>query len=372
MNFIKHNIPMAPQTDTGASTGPSEEAIIATINRLASKENESMSDAVNLMVQAKADWEGGPFKVYFAMEANYSEEELAEFPEPGREGGNNPDVFYEHKKNAKGEMVKRKTSFYTKFADATKEGREVNQALNYVLLCLNENADKSNVPDEYKALGEVELKVLESKLTGRRSTIRTAYKSAMRLRYQLQAVNTFEGVTVFPIFTDENENAVMEGSKCIQIAEYTDPSKPPKRWRSISKGSLNKMNANKARELVAQGAKPFDALLKTLERVKDDNKDAKNKDKNKPQSINTSETFEARMMDIYQYIDTIDTDRVNGPGMAKELEKRLLKAGSDDFLEAIGRTYHFLDRFMRQDRFQTRYQTILDSEEDGSGTDKAA
>lgn len=356
----------APAVVLGASFTSIEEKI----KRLAEKEGSDISEAVLNMMQAKEDWEGGPFKVYFAMEKTYTEEELSEFPEPGLEGGNNPDVYYTYKKNAKGEQVKRKTSFYAQFADATKEGKALLEQKKLLELAGQEGSDKTNIPQEIKELSDLQRSTLLAKVEGRRATIRKAYKSAMDLRYQFQKVNIFPNVQVLPQYADENENSVVESQRCIIMSEHMmkdgdiDPAKAPIRWKALTKGSFMRLNANVARELVAGGMKAYDALEKTLTKEKGEGEDAKNKDKNKPQNIATVETFEARMTDIHEYVARIEHDKTNGPAMLKALEKRMNGPGSDEIVESMGYLFHFLERFFKQDKYAVRYETLINQADD--------
>src|SRR5882724_6580069 len=160
--------------------------------------------AIDLVVVGGADakdlFKLTPNKLMAAIKANLSEEEIEALPFPGsrwNDGGvanNNCDVF-QWKDPTKGPDTKpRDVSFYVVWSDGTPEGVNVCQEIDWCKRIGKENMKTEDIPSAWQEkysnpqLVEERLDYLE----GRRGTIRTAYKDAVRLIWQMDLVNELE------------------------------------------------------------------------------------------------------------------------------------------------------------------------------------
>src|ERR1700761_2267462 len=137
------------ETDTDTSLPNLDgEALAAKAQALGQQAGDSLTSVVNTLCDAKEEWQGGPFKVLFALQAAYGEE-LDSFPVPDSEDGNNPDYFKVSKTNAKGKTSLVETSFYRQFADATAAGQDILARLEAVARMGDDKAVKSDIAETY-------------------------------------------------------------------------------------------------------------------------------------------------------------------------------------------------------------------------------
>lgn len=285
---------------------------------LASKEGEACSSAINTVMKAKEDWQGGPFAVLNALQRDFSADDLARFPRPDSDTGNNPDHFQVTVVENDKKRVKR-TTFYAQFADATKEGREILVALDYLKAMKQDNADRSKVPADIKALNPEERKSLEAKLTGRRNTIRQSYKKAMALAYQFEDVNNLGLVEAAP-FYKRGTTEVVDSVKCIIVRDRHQAAL----YELYSIGSFLKINVDKA----AEKGGTLEALQETL--VRQANSGQGQTSEEQP-PIKTVDTLFERLLPVHAFLDEVWSDR-KGVKMG-ELVKKL---NSKDALFEIG------------------------------------
>lgn len=323
---------------------------------LASRESEGMSSAIETVMKAKEDWQGGPLKVLLAMSATYGED-METFPVPDSEGGNNPDKFSLETTDSNGKTVQKKTSFYIQFADATKEGRAVLQELEYVSRSMktDPNVNKSDIPAHILDMSPDKLAARQKFLTDRRGNMRSSYKKAMQLYFQFQSVNELAGISARPLWEDDEGGEVMRtGSPILVIT--TNASRMTQDWRHLSISNFLKLNPKKAEE----GGGTFKALLDTLTRAPKEGQGGVAASAQLP-VVKTVDTFDNYLSSLAHYVDEVTSD-------PKQVElsaiyKKLNGAGSDDFLVSIFELYHFLAGIVRKDKLAVRYQSLIQGDD---------
>lgn len=288
----------------------------------ASQEGDEMSAAIELVANAKEDWQGGPIKVLFAMNATYGDE-ISQFPKPDLETGNNPDKFKVAMTNDAGVTAMRATSFYMLFADATKEGKAIVDELAYLKRIANVNDKCDTVPAELvEAYRDNEDKRASriNYLTGRRSTIRASYKKAMSLYFQMDAVASLPHVGCdFDWITDdkgEDTQEVENTTKPIIVWERPADGKPIKKKMFFSIGSFLKLDAKEASE---KGG-TLKELIKTVAR------DTNTRAAEFP-TIKTADSFVKGFVELFRAMDEFQSDADQ-----KELGKlmKVLNVKNDD------------------------------------------
>jgi len=269
---------------------------------LAKKESDGMAKAMSAVMQAKEDWQGGPIKVLFALKDAYGEE-LASFPQPDDDTSNNPDKFKVEVVDTSGKSSMRPTTFYTVFADNTREGAAIVQELEWLKRASNSEAVKTGIPKEIMELAENPQARLsrENFLSGRRTTIRNSYKKAMALGFQFEAVNGVSGVVADFVYVPDKE-----GNDTAEIANTTKPiivyvpstdGKPAKKYELFSIGAFLKLNAKKA---IEKGG-GFANLKSTVTRATGGA--TGNGQANEVPPIKTVETFLGRFVEVYRFMD---------------------------------------------------------------------
>lgn len=311
---------------------------------LALRESDEMGEAIEAVAKAKEDWQGGPITVLFALKEAYGDD-IDTFPEPDLETGNNPDKFKLAVTDSDGKTTMRPTSFYMLFADATKEGKAVVEELAFIKRASNLEATKDGIPEAILNMTADERVTRTNYLTGRRSTIKTSYKKAMALYFQLNAVANLPTVGCdFVYVSDANGDdtdviaATTKPIICWQIPgnDAQGNPRPIKDREFFSIGSFLKLDAKKA----AENGGNFKALKATVARATGGatgNKDAAVK------PVKTYETFVASFVELYRAMDEFQSDADQ-----KELGKlmKLLNSkqtGTDELKVAIIEFRNYMD-----------------------------
>lgn len=337
------------EADQGGFDG---EAAVARAKELAGKENKEMSAAITRVMEAKEDWQGGPIKVLFAMKEAY-EDALDDFPEPDSDTGNNRDKFKIPVRRGDKETTA-PTTFYTQFADATKEGKEIVETLGYLKRLANVEARKDDIPQELLNLTDTQRIAMESKLAGRRATIRGSYKKAMQLYFQMQAVESLKHVNVdFVYQTEDGEptNEVENTREPIIVWEKPADGKPITKSRYVSIGSFLKFDAKKASE---KGG-----TLKALEDTVSRSTGGKAGDKGKETDggqIKSVDTFVGRFVETFRFMDEMQMAKDN-----KDIGKlyQIINAkGSDELAVAIVEMRNYLDDICKDAKLDVRYTKL--------------
>jgi len=352
---VSHEAPNDQGTEqaTVVNTESEGETQKARAIAFASQESDEMSAAIELVANAKEDWQGGPIKVLFALNATYGDE-IAQFPKPDLDTGNNPDKFKVAMTNDAGVTAMRATSFYMLFADATKEGKAIVDELAYLKRIANVNDKCENVPtalvDAYR--DDEDKRVSRTNyLNGRRSTIKASYKKAMALYYQMDAVASLAHVGCdFDWVTDNEGNdteQVENTTKPIIVWEQPAEGKPIKKKLFFSIGAFLKLDPKEASE---KGG-TLKELIKTVAR------DTNTKAAEIP-TIKTAETYVKALVECFRAIDEFNSDP-DQKEMGKLMKVLNVKGnGADELKVAIVEYRNYLDDICDEMKLGTWYADL--------------
>lgn len=330
------------------------EALKSKAVALAAKESEGMSTAIETVMKAKEDWQGGPISVLAAMEEAYGEE-LEQFPEPDSETGNNPDKFKLPVTGVNGKTTMRQTSFYVQFADATKEGKAIVDELEFLRRAGNVEAIKEGIPADILALNPRQREVRENFLTGRRGTIRASYKKAMQLGHQMKAVNSLPNIVADFVWMQDDKGEDMQTVEATTkpIIVYVQPAegKPVSKFEYFSIGAFIKLDARVA----AEKGGTFEALKATVARQTGGAAGDKGKATDAG-PIKTIDTFIGRFVEVYRYMDEMQMDKTQ-----KEIGqflKLLNSKGSDELVVTVVEFRNYLDDICKDAKLEARYTKL--------------
>lgn len=315
---------------------------------LASRESEEMSSAITVVMKAKEDWQGGPVRVLLAMQETYGEE-LASFPEPDSEGGNNPDKFKIAVTGNDGKTTMKQTSFYAEFADATKEGKAICDELAFIKRANNPEMAQDGIPQAIKDMNPQERVTRENFLKGRRATIRASYKKAMALGFQLVAVNGLPGMVAEIVMTDSGE--VENTTKPILVYEEVVKG-PVKKWEHFSIGSFCKLDVGKAKE---KGGN-LTALKGTVARNTNGGATGNNGKATDVPAIATVETFVERFVDVFRFMDQMQLDKSQKD--IGKLYKVLKEKDNDELIVAFVEFEQYLGDIDKELGLSKKYTAI--------------
>lgn len=365
----------APAQETGTEIVNSEydttgDAFAAKAIALAAKEDDGMSEAVGAVMKAKEDWQGGPIKILFAMTKAYGEE-LAQFPVPDDEGSNNPDKLKITVTNPDGKTTQKNTTFYAQFSDATREGKAIVQEIEWIKRAGNADMNKAGIPDAILELNPIQRDNRLNFLAGRRATIRGAYKKAMALGFQMQAVNGVQNVTADFIYVTDNDGndttEVVNTTKPIIVFTPPAAGKPVTKFETFSIGAFLKLNAGKAFEK-GGGLK---ALKDTVTRNTDGGATGNNGKATEVPPIKTVDTFLHRFVEVYRYANEMQYAKDQRDYAA--LVKLLKHKDSDELAVAMVEMEMFLSDCNKELGLSKRYNDLQKKgSELPSGTKQAA
>jgi hypothetical protein len=234
------------------------DALAAHAKALGAKAGRASSEAISIVMKAKEDWQGGPFRVLFGLQMDYEPEELDTFAVPDTDTGNNPDVFKIHKENARTNKVSLvESNFYVNFADGTPDGQNILERIEWTERAGDPKAIKDDIPEDILKMNPHERETHLNFLKGRRNTIRQSYKKAMALYFKQKEVETYPGVSCEPIWEPGKGPADVKEGETPTVANTTKPiavwvtpeeGKPVTKWEALSIGAFMKLNPRKAQE----------------------------------------------------------------------------------------------------------------------------
>lgn len=251
MTFFK-KATAAPETETGAEAPEAHnfdgDKLAQRAHDFGAKVGDASEEAIGVVMKAKEDWQGGPFRVLLGLQNDFSEEELNEFAVPDEEEGNNPDIF-KVSRQVKGKTKLVDSNFYVNFADGTPSGEHILEQIEFVERAGNPNMVKDDIPQEILDLTPHERETKINFLKGRRNTIRQSYKKAMALYFQFKEVNAYPGIQAEPIWVKDKEGEEVENTtKPIAVWLIPDEGKPIAKWEALSIGAFMKLRPRRAKE----------------------------------------------------------------------------------------------------------------------------
>jgi len=335
------------------------DALAEQARALGAKAGEATDTAINLVMKAKEDWQGGPFKVLFGLKIDFEDEVLSSFAVPDTDVGNNPDEFKVHKEDGKGKHKLVASSFYVQFGDATPGGQKVLERIEWTERAGDTNMVKDDIPSDIMDMSPTERETHLNFLKGRRATIRASYKKAMKLYFKGQEVNAYPGVKCEPFWvkgkspaevnSDKGELPEVENTtKPIQVWLIPDAGRPIGKWEALSIGAFLKLNVKKAME---KGG-TFAALIESGATKKKPGIKAKDSDKDKL-AIKTVETGVNVLAELHRWFTEI--------GEAKDKAElgKLYKLGNtkdnDEFVTAVFELNDYLKHLIDETGIGAKY-----------------
>lgn len=340
---VGHNTAVPKLTDSQMK------AIAATMDKLAdtlaAKVTDEAEQMVKAIVQAKKDWQGGPFRLLDFAKRTYTGAELASFPTPGSEVGECPDK-YKVPYWRDGKLKFKATSYYAEHFKRTKEGKHIEVELAFITLAKDEKANHTTVPAHILAMNPVDLDRYKTTLEQERTVAIAAWRNALALQKQFEAVNALDKVEAAPL-CDTNGN-VIQAAKPIKVWNIEQPEKE---WNLYSVGAFLMFDAARAGELGGT----FEALKLTVKRQPDgsppDGAAAAT-------PINTNDTLVGRINDVAEFVvnkhmadkkrelyGLFLKDKVNGPG-------------ADDLIYNLSELKLWIDGIINIPAVQTRLEVI--------------
>jgi len=338
------------------------DALSANAAKLATLVGDECNSVIKQMADAKEVLDLGQFRLLFALQSDFDQEVLDGFPVPDSEEGNNPDHFKADKIGADGKVTKAWTTFYTIFADGTKAGTEINSTIEMIKRLDVANAMKDDIPQSLRDLDPHERVNALNYWTGRRNTLRQAYKKAMKLYFQFAAVNNFPGVKAEPMWMegrgpDDNHADGLEienTTKPIQVWIPSTDGKPIKKWEALSVGAFMKLNVKKAIEkggtfqaLIDSGIVP---KAKPGTGSKSDNPNAK------AVTIATLPTLRDVFAEVHRFVTTIQDDKTHAE--YGKLLKMVNEKDNDEEVTAIVELSNFLNQVRKDAGLDKKYVAI--------------
>jgi len=336
------------------------EALAEHARKLGAKAGENTDRAIGLVMKAKEDWQGGPFKVLIGLKMDYTDEELDDFAKPDEEDGNNPDVFKIVKEDTKGKRKLVLSSFYVQFGDATPAGQSILERIEWTERAGNAAMVKDDIPQDIRDMSPTQREIHLNFLKGRRATIRASYKKAMALYFKLAEVNAYPGVKAEPIWMegkapddcdfDKGELPEVENTtKPIQVWLVPAEGKPIAKWEPMSIGAFMKLDPNKGLE---KGG-TFQSLIESGVVKKSKAGTGATSDKPEGLTIKTIDTGVSVFAEFHRWLEEIATAK------DKAEYGKLLKLGNtkdnDEFIVAIVETRNMLADLAKEIKADDKY-----------------
>lgn len=305
-------------------------AIAQTMDKLADSLSASVTPEadtlVQTIVQAKKDWQGGPFRVLDYAKRTYGEEQLASFPTPGSEVGDCPDK-YKIPYYRDGKLKFKATSFYAEFFRRTVTGKAIEATLAFISLAKDEKANKVTVPADILKLNDVDLQRMKDTLEQERTVAIAAWRSALALNKQFEAVNALPHVEAAPSM--DAEGNVTQDAKPIKVWNI---NLPDKEWKYYSVGAFLLFDAAVASE---KGG-TFEALKLTVKREPDQDGPAGSET---TPHIATNKTLSAFLRTVNEFITNKHIADKKRELYGLYLKDEINGAGTKDNIEAIYNIY---------------------------------
>lgn len=307
---------------------------------------------------AKEEFKLTSIKLRKSITSNLTQEEVDGLPLPGsrwNDGGvinNNCDIFQWKDPSKSGDAKPQEISFYVTWADGTPEGVNVCREIEWCKRIGQENMKKDDIPPQWQdkycnvQLVDERLKYLE----GRRVTIRTAYKEAVKLIWQMDMVNE---LIMYQMVDGKPTDQIIGG--CTATVEETsneilvEDRGSKKNWKHYSVGSFLRLSPKKAAE---QGGSY--AALKATEKRPPKAPEAK------PgtltlNSVQTPETMDKVGVVFHSYLDK--TLANTGAADYAVLLKHLTGDAGKQSILTLGGIKDCIDKLFRMDSIKAVYDT---------------
>lgn len=330
--------------------------------------NKELEVSVTEQMQAKEVSDTGAVRLLLQLRETF---DLSDFPVPGSKIEDMSDGFnglVDHYKVTQtnentGNKSTPNQSFFVTFADHTRLGEAIVQELKWLTILGDKEKDASLVDKDFaKEYGSnpIARKERVKYLTGRRGTIRTAYRKAVSLWYKMDAINEMGNpdnggdVRCYFIYADKEKTKIKQTSFPIRIQSISNIGE----WNDYRVSSVLRMDVDKA----TKNGRSFTALEDTLKREK---KDGAASSKSKPQEIKTLDTFEARITDLHDALkETWSTG--SNKKLRTEVFAKMLSDKGDDMLLSLYDINNTLTEWLNSKAIETKIEGLLEKKKNAA------
>lgn len=339
----------------------------------AATQSEALGETLARIAKARQDYEGGPFAVLFKVSGNMTEEQIDNLPNPSSETGNNPakyKVRVEGGKDGKGRLVDH--YYYDVVSDNLACNIAKRQRIEMLNLSLGDptKVNMAAVPADIMDMPVIRRGAEVSRLEGELTTSRKNINEAFELLFQIRAVNECTGVTANVLYALDDKGVELNGEDG-RPAEVENTRTPivvtttVEGRKGIDTARIGVTSFKKLRpEMAKERGGTYRAVMDSAPvKKKGKNQNGSNaQDQSKPQAINTLETFEARLTDLHDYLDTIYSDSKQEIYGAL-LKKMNAKTGNENLLQSITEIRDICNDVLAKTYKQAeRYQAIITKE----------
>lgn len=345
--IIGHNVapPQLPKL-----TDNQMKAIAQTMDKLAdslaSKVTTEMNDAVGVIIQAKKDWQGGPLVLLSWIKDQFDDATIQSFPTPSSDVGECPDK-YKVPYYRDGKLKFKATTFYLELFKRTPAGKAIETKLAHIALAKDEKANKAAVAPDILSLDPVSLDRLKGTLEQERGTAVAAWRSAMGVQKQLDAVNALEHVEALPLV--DKEGNLIQSAKPIKV---WNTNAPDVEWTLYSIGAFLMFDPAKAGE----NGGTFEALKLTVKRNVEEGGSSDSAAAATP--INTNDTLVGRLNDVAEFIVNKHMADKKRELYGLFLKDKVNGANSDDLIYNLSELRLWVDGILNIPAVQTRLEII--------------
>lgn len=343
---IGHN---HPTNQPPKLTDAQMKAIASTMDKLADtlagKITSEMETAVNTIVQAKKDWQGGPLVLLTFIKSQFDDETIKSFPTPGSDVGECPDK-YKIPYYSQGKQKFKATSFYAELYKRTPAGKAKEVRLAFIALASDEKANHATVPADILSMNPVDLRRCRETIEAERNAAVAAWRSAMGLQKQFDAVNALEKVEAMPLM--DKDGNIYQAAKPIKVWNI---DKPELEYNLYSVGAFLMFDAAKASELGGT----FDALKLTVKRAVDPDAPG---GAAAATPINTNDTLVGRINDVAEFVANKHMGDKKRELYGLFLKDKVNGANSDDLIYNLNEIKLWVDGIMNIPAVQTRLEQI--------------
>lgn len=347
---------------------------------LAQKINDQLIGDLDMLNKAQADWEGGAFTVMHRITQIMTEEQISNLPDPKSETGNNPAHYLVPitKISPKGKRSEEwKKKYYYSDLALSLPGIVAKVQLKSQLERANGNdsVNKSDIPAEIMNLDldyrASKARKLQTEIDGAVRNVKLAFE----LYHQLKKFGDLEWVECVPIWAIGPDGKqlngaggrpmVVESTKFPIVIRSTVDGREMTDRKEVAISTFLKYDTAKASET---NGGTYEAVMNTVKREKPEEQTGhvsgtgNAQDQSRPQAINTADTANARVMDVYEFLHRSLTAKDKADWEA--LKKSVHEAGSDESFLSWRGVLHYARLLVGSPKDDARYNKLVSEMDD--------
>jgi hypothetical protein len=359
--------PVDGTTTAGAVDG---DAMAARARGFGARESEFMQTTVETLAKAREDWQGGPIMALFSLSLNFTEEEIASWPNPDDgDKGNNPYKFTVSYMD--GDTRKTKASnFCREFVYGSKTGQYYLTRIDYVKRAGDKGAIKDGIPEDILEMSPEQRHGELTFCEGRIKTAEQSYKKALRLHHHIKKVQEYAtGIVVSPIWADGHspyDHADKDGNVISPEKVMLDrtneplavmmemPENQPNKWEPFSIAAFMRLNPDKATEKGGGWRNLIESGV-----TKKEPKKPGEADKPDTLTIKTPDTSVGVAVELHRYLVEImgEKDRV----AYSKLTQMLTQKGNDEYVVTIVELKNMFTDICRNLKLDATYSKLKEA-----------